>query len=188
MNTEDKINIDVFKVVTRAIAESDDLGVMANNLTQLLTGTLAIKGCTIFALNPDTKELEVLASFGLSLDYLNKGPILVNEKASRLLEGEPIVIRDVEKSDDLQYPENAKEEGIGAMVSLPINFCGEVIGALRLYHHEPWSVSAQDLDSLNVLGENIGLAMMYTRLLNTMQAITEAITELPATLNPRVSS
>jgi hypothetical protein len=49
-------------------------------------------------------------------------------------------------------------------------------------------VSAQDLDSLNVLGENIGLAMMYTRLLNTMQAITEAITELPATLNPRVSS
>jgi hypothetical protein len=58
MSSEDKINIELFKVVTRAIAESDNLGIMANHLTQLLVGALEVKACTIFALNEDTTELE----------------------------------------------------------------------------------------------------------------------------------
>ncbi len=68
MGIEDKIDIDILKVVSRAIAESNNLVVMSNHLTQLLVGTLGIKGCAIFVLNPETKELEALASFGLSID------------------------------------------------------------------------------------------------------------------------
>ena len=76
MGNPEKIDIDIFKAVNRAIAHSDDLDVLAHHLTQLLVGTLDIKGCTVFALNPETEELETLASFGLSLGYLNKGPVL----------------------------------------------------------------------------------------------------------------
>ena len=46
MSIEDKIDIDVIRVITRAIAESDNLVVMATHLTQLLVGALGIKGCT----------------------------------------------------------------------------------------------------------------------------------------------
>lgn len=183
MSAEDKINIDVFKVVTRAIAESDNLGIMANHLTQLLTATLGIKGCTMFVLNPETRELEILASFGLSMSYLNKGPIFMTESLSSLLRGEPVVIRDAETSELLQYPENAKQEGIASMISLPIYFYGQAIGALRLYHTEPWDISEQDLDSLLLLAENVGLAMMYTRLLNTLQSIREVMKDLPESVS-----
>ncbi len=182
MSTEDKINIDIFKVVTRAIAESDNLGIMANHLTQLLVGALEIKACTIFALNEDTTELEVLASFGLSINYMNKGPLLADKSIGCTLRGEAVLIRDVTETDLLQYPEDAKEEGIGAMVSLPIIFYGEAIGVLRLYHNEVWDVSERDLDSLQLLAENIGLAMMYTRLLNALQDIHETTTALPTDL------
>ncbi|MDH4012008.1 MAG: GAF domain-containing protein, partial [Desulfobacterales bacterium] len=65
MVAEDRINMDIYKVVTRAIAASDNLEDMATQLTQLLVGALGIKGSTIFVLNPDTEELEALASFGL---------------------------------------------------------------------------------------------------------------------------
>ena len=188
MGTIDKIDIDIFKVVTKAIAESDNLGIMTNHLTQLLVGALEIKGCTLFALNPETEELEVLASFGLSINYVNKGPLFVEKSIGPSLKAEPILIGDVSKTDRLQYPEDAKKEGIGAIVSLPIKFYSETIGALRLYHYEPWDISERDLDSLLLLGENIGLAMMYTRLLNSLQSIKETIKELPLNLAPLFNS
>ena len=70
MAVENKIDINIFKIVTKAIAESNDLVIMANHLTQLLVSALEIKGCTLFALNSVTKELEVLASFGMSINYI----------------------------------------------------------------------------------------------------------------------
>jgi signal transduction protein with GAF and PtsI domain len=78
----------------------------------------------------------------------------------------------------LQYPDNAKEEGIRAIVSVPVVFSGKVIGELRLYHHEAWNISERDVDSLVLLAENIGLAMTYTRLLNAMQAVKDTVNEV----------
>ena len=178
MSTREKIDIDIFKVVNRAIAQSDSLDIMATHLSQLLVGALEIKGCTIFALNLDSEELEILASFGLSLNYLNKGPVLKAKSIHNTLKGQPVVISDTSNTSMLQYPDNAKEEGIQAIVSLPIKFYGRVIGSLRLYHHEVWEVSDRDLDSLLLLAENIGLAMTYTRLLNAMQAVKDTVNEV----------
>jgi len=178
MGFEEKIDIDIFKAVTRAIAESDNLEFMTNHLTQLLVGALDLKGCSIFALNPEAGELEVLASFGLSVGYLNKGPILTKKSIAATLKGEPIVIQDVNNTNRLQYPQEAKKEGIGAIVSLPIKFYGKVIGALRLYHHEPWVVSERDLDSMLLLAEIVGLAMMYTRLLNALRDVKSTVNEV----------
>ncbi|MFO7553749.1 MAG: GAF domain-containing protein [Desulfobacterales bacterium] len=178
MVAEDRIDIDIYKVVTRAIAGSDNLEDMAIQLTRLLVGALGIKGSTIFVLNPDTKELEALASFGLSINYMNKGPILVKKSLDHQLRVEPIVIRDVTTSDRLQYPEDAKKEGIHAIVSLPISLHGKLIGVLRLYHYEQWDVSKRDLDSLMVFSENIGLALMYTRLLQALKSVKETVSEI----------
>lgn len=178
MQTEDKINIDIFKVITRAIAESDTLDTMTAHLAQLLVGALRAKGCVIFVLNPESEELEILASFGLSIGYLNKGPVLSARSISETLAGRTVMVRDVSRSDALQYPDNARQEGIAAIVSLPVSFRGKVIGALRLYHHKVWELSEQDLDSLQLLAENIGLAMMYTRLLNAMQVVKETVSEV----------
>lgn len=178
MVAEDRINMDIYKVVTRAIAASENLEDMATQLTQLLVGALGIKGSTIFVLNPATEELEALASFGLSISYMNKGPVLVKKSLDHQLIGEAIVIRDVTKTDRLQYPEDAQKEGVNAIVSLPISLHGKLIGVLRLYHYEQWDVSEQDLDSLMILSENIGLALMYTRLLQALKSIKETVDEV----------
>lgn len=178
MVAEDRINMDIYKVVTRAIAASDNLEDMATQLTQLLVGALGIKGSTIFVLNPATEELEALANFGLSINYMNKGPILVKKSLDHQLRGEPIVIRDVTRSDRLQYPEDAQKEGISAIVSLPISLHGKLIGVLRLYHYDQWDVSERDLDSLMIFTENIGLALMYTRLLQALKSVKETVDEV----------
>ena len=178
MPVEEMIDIDLFKVVFRAMAQSDDLEIMTNHLTQLLVAALKIKGSTIFALNPETEELEVLASFGLSMKYLNKGPLLTGKSISATLKGEPVVVRDVNKTNRLQYPDDAKNEGIGAIVSVPIIFNDKVIGALRLYHRVAWEISEKDIDSLLILAQNIGLAMTYTRILNALQTIRSTVVDM----------
>jgi signal transduction protein with GAF and PtsI domain len=178
MSGQVKIDIDLFKVVFKAMAQSDNLEIMANHLTQLLVAALEIKGCTIFALNPESEELEVLASFGLSMGYVNKGPVLTRKSIPETSSAKPTVIRDVRDSERLQYPEDAAREGIGAIVSIPIMFYGKVVGALRLYHQEAWNISDEDVDSLQVLAENIGLAMTYTRVLKALRTIRYTVDDI----------
>ena len=115
MGMEEKLDIDLFKVVTRAIAQSDNLDLMTDHLSQLLVAALEIKGCSIFALNHETEELEILGSFGLSVNYVNKGPVLTAKSIARTVKGEPIVVSDITRSDLLQYPQEAKAEGVRAI-------------------------------------------------------------------------
>lgn len=178
MATEEKIDIHMFKAVTRAISRSADIEMMAGHLSQLLVGTLELKGCAIFILNPDDDELEVLGSSGLSIGYMNKGPILYAKSIRNTFEGSPVIIRNIEDSDLLQYPEAALKEGIGAIVSLPISFYGKTIGALRLYHAKVWDISERDVDSLLLLAEIVGLAMMYTRLVATVRTVQDTVNEV----------
>lgn len=178
MSNADKIDIDIFKVVTRAIAESDNLGIMTDHLAQLLVGALDIKACSLFAFNKQTEELEILGSFGLSIDYINKGPLLADKSIGCLLKKEAMVVGDVTRTDLLQYPEAAEKEGVAAIVSVPIIFLGKAIGTLRLYHHQVWDVSQRDLDSLFLLAETIGLAMGYTRLRNTLNSVNGILKDL----------
>lgn len=177
MRTEEKIDIDLFKTVTRAIARAESLDAMSTYLAQLLVAALGIKGCSVFALNPATAELEIVGSFGLSVGYLNKGPLISKKSFAANVKGKPVVIADIEKSKALQYPRAARAEGIRAIVSLPVKLQGQVIGALRLYHHEAWNLSRRDLDSLGVLADMVGLAMAYTRLGVALQAVREAVAE-----------
>nr|MDJ0874817.1 GAF domain-containing protein [Desulfobacterales bacterium] len=94
----------------------------------------------------------------------NRSIMSVNKKKA-------VVVRDVKQSDQLQYPEDAIQEGIGAIVAVPVTFSGRVIGVLRLYHSTVWDISDRDLDSLFVLTEIIGLAMMYARMHNAISDV-----------------
>ena len=178
MAAKDKIDIGIFKTVIRIIAQPDNLETMGNRLTNLLVSALDIKGTTIFVLNPETEELEILASFGLSINFINKGPVIATRSIGWASDREPIVISDITKSNRLQYPEHLKEEGIAAIVSIPIIFHGKIIGALRLYHYEVWDISGQDLDSLSAIAENIGMAMLYSRILNALLSVKNAVDDV----------
>jgi transcriptional regulator with GAF, ATPase, and Fis domain len=182
MADEDRITMDTFKIVTKAIAESEDLEIMAGHICQLLIATLQLKGSSLFLLNARTGELDRLASFGLSTQYLAKGPILAGKSVGSVVKGKPVIIRDVADDDRVQYPEAAAREGIATIVSVPIFFLRQVIGCLRLYHSERWDISETDVDTLHILAENIGLAMRYTRLLNVVRSLGEELRSLPGDL------
>ena len=180
MADKNKIDLDIFKLVFEVITQSDNVHTMSNQLTQILVGGLGIMGATIFVLNPELEELEMLASSGLSINYINKGPILVDKSIKLPQNREPVIINDITTGDRLQYPEKAEAEGIRAIVSLPITQRGKIVGALRLYHSAVWNISETDIDYLQVLAQNIGIALMYFRLANALRDVKETVNDIHA--------
>jgi GAF domain-containing protein len=178
MAEQSKINLEIYKLFVNTVADAGGIDLMAKQLSQVLVGTLGIKGATLFVLDPETEELEILASAGLSIHYVNKGPVLVDKSINLGANREPVVISDTEASDRLQYPEKAREEGIRAIVSLPVSIRGRIIGALRLYHSEPWEASEKDLDYLKALAKTIGISLMYFRVSNAIGRVKETVNDI----------
>jgi signal transduction protein with GAF and PtsI domain len=178
MCQENTINYEIFKVVKSAVQSASSMEDMGNALVQLLTGALTIKGCTLFVANPEKKELEIFTTFGLSPGYLGKGAISSRRSIAAIYNQEPVVIKDTAATDLLQYPQEAQDEGIKSIVSLPVVFSGKVLGALRLYSHDSWAVSDADLEILMLFADHVGMAMMYTRLLNALRRIKQTVDDV----------
>ncbi|WP_020586748.1 GAF domain-containing protein [Desulfobacter curvatus] len=178
MSLQNKIDLDTYKLIIETLTKSDDLTVMGSQLTSLLIGATGAKGASLFILNTEKEELEILATEGLSSDYVNKGPILIDQSIKHESNQNPVIIKDTQKSDILQYPEKALDEGVRSIVSLPINIRGKVIGALRIYHSTVLDLSEADLSFLQVLTHNVGMALMYFRLSTTVLEIKESVNEI----------
>lgn len=179
MSSRNKIDHESLRVLCQALGAASSLEVLADNINGLLAATLGIKGSGIFVLNPKTRELELISSFGLTTTYLYKGPVIADKSMAQAMEGESIIISDITKDKRIQYPDDAIKEGIRSMISMPMLSNREVIGVLRLYHDQPWDLTEHDHDVLLLLAENIGLALRYTRVLNALQAIGDIVNSLP---------
>lgn len=178
MTQENKISPELFQFFLQSISSANDLDEMADRLTQLLVGSLGIKGASIFILNPELEALELVSNAGLSLDYVNKGPILVGKSIKIGSNREPVIIPDTAASDRLQYPEKAQQEGVRAIVSYPIVVRAKLIGSLRLYHSERWEISADDLRLVDALSQTVGLALLCYRLASAVGNIKETVNDI----------
>ncbi|GAB6145770.1 GAF domain-containing protein [Desulfocicer niacini] len=178
MSSHNKIDLDIYQFILETVTSSNTLDAMSNQLIQLLIGSMKVKGATLFVLNAMEGELEIVATQGLSADYLNKGPILVDKSIEIPSNRETVIIPDTHASDKLQYPEKAKQEGIRAIVSLPINVKGKTIGALRLYHSEVWTITPLEKSLLELLALNLGMALKYFRLITTVESIRETLADV----------
>ena len=178
MNASDKINLEVYRLFVRVISEAETIEAMGDQLGQLMVGTLGIQGAALYILDPEKEQLTLLSSAGLSNDYIQKGPLLVDPNVRLRANREPVIVSDVQKSPQLQYPEAAQAEGVRAMISCPVVMRSKIIGALRLYHFEPWEASAGELDFLELLTRHIGMALMYFRVVRSISETKETVDDV----------
>lgn len=153
------INYETFIKISNAISHSKEPEEVALMTVEEIKKALDIKGCALFLLDHKTQELEVAASYGLSEEYLNKGPVSVLHSIAESLKDGPVAIFDVADDPRLQYPEEAKKEGIASILSVPIHLHGKLLGALRVYSAEPWEFSLSDVNFVNGLAQIAGMAV-----------------------------
>jgi signal transduction histidine kinase len=104
-----------------------------DTMVKTVTEALEAKGCSIMLLSPDRKALLRTAAYGLSDQYLRKGPLSADKSVAQALEGKPVAILNAAEDERVQYREQAKQEGIASMLSAPILLKGDVVGVIRVY-------------------------------------------------------
>ena len=150
--------------VTRAISASKDPEEVVLMTAESVKSALGVKGCSIFLINKKNDQLELAASYGLSEQYLKKGPVNYMQSIRESLEESPVAIYDVTDDPRIQYPEEAKKEGIASILAVPIIVHGKVIGALRVYTAEPWDFDLRDVNLVQAVSQICGMAIDACRL------------------------
>ncbi|MCF8037481.1 MAG: GAF domain-containing protein [Desulfobacteraceae bacterium] len=160
---QQNMNYETLLKVASAISHSKDPEEVVLLAVESITRALDVKGSAVLLINRDSKELEVAASFGLSEEYINKGPLSAMKSIAESLEQGPVAISDVSDDPRIQYPGAAQKEGIASILSVPIMIGGHTIGALRVYTAEPWEFTMEDVNFVQAVGSITGMAIDMAR-------------------------
>ena len=125
---------------------------------------MSAKGASILLIARKTNQLELRASFGLSEQFVHKGPIKIDKSISDCLSGKEVIIEDPESDKRLQYPEAVKKEGIESIICVPVRMKDRVIGTLRIYTAYRYKTIQEDLEFLDILADFGGVAIENARL------------------------
>ncbi len=160
--------LQIFKAVCKKINSSLDIGEVLNSITESTVSALHVKGCAIFLLDREMKKLRIGASFGLSETYTNKGPVDSEKSIVATLNGEWAMVQDAKNDPRIQYRDEAGQEGIASILSVPMSVKGTIIGVLRIYTSEPRHFSDIENEFISGLAEigSIGIenARIYDHL------------------------
>ena len=178
------INYETLIRLTKTIPKLRDPEAIVLVTTEGVTHTLKVKGCSLFLFSPMSEELRLAGSYGLSQEYLEKGPISsMRSIASSLRDKQPVAVFDVSDDPRIQYQEAAVKEGISSMLSVPMIIGDKIIGCMRVYTSVPWEVTPDDLNFVQAVAQIVGMALEMCRI---TQGYRDSIEILKIMRDPRI--
>lgn len=171
----------LFKGVCKQINASLELPEVLHSITENAAMILGAKGCGIFLLDPKNNRLNLSASYGLSREYIEKGPLDAEKSMADCLSGKTVLVHDAANDPRIQYREEAKREGVGSILSMPMAVRDRVIGVLRIYTATPTEFSEFESEFISGLAEigAIGIenARMYHHLKGDYEKLVSDVTQ-----------
>jgi GAF domain-containing protein len=160
--TEQKTQLDYFKAIHeigKAINTTYDLDQILNLIVTRLPAVMNLKAATIRLIEEHKGTLALKASYGLSQEYLERGPLDEELATYYVREGEPVVIPDATEDMHTIYHTEAEAEGVRGILAVPILIQDEIIGILRLLSSEVRYFSATDISFAMGIAEQGGIAI-----------------------------
>jgi phosphoserine phosphatase RsbU/P len=144
-----------------------DLQDVLDLVTRTVVQVLKAKACTIRLLNQERGELVIQAVAGLSVEYLNKGPILLSESVidREVIETlKPVFIADLRSDPRVLYPAEADHEGIVSGLCAPLVYKGRPEGVIRVYTSDKREFDWFEASLLQAIASNAASAIVNARL------------------------
>jgi DNA-binding response OmpR family regulator len=172
----DKDIVDTFSQAEKAISGSLDLKEILQLICTSMVKLLKLRGSALLLYNKKARTLDLVQSRGLSKEYLDKGAIKVSDALDEFLEaGEPVLIEESEFDGRLQYPEEARQEGIAGILSIPLRVKDASLGVVRLYSGDKKSFDEGELEILKKFAEQAARAlenaMSYERVRSDVEGL-----------------
>jgi len=177
------INYESLVRITRYLSSLRDPEEIVLVAVEGVSNALKVKGCTLFLFDRKEKELSLAGSYGISQEYLEKGPVsALKSIASSLEDGQPVAIYDVNDDPRIQYPEAARKEGIASILAVPMIFGERTIGSLRVYTTDTWEFGLNDVNFVQAVAQVVGMALEMCRI---NKGYKESIEILKSMRDPR---
>jgi GAF domain-containing protein len=156
-----------------ALNESQVVDALLSHIVTALQG----KGALLRLLNPEGDELLPAGAVGLSVQYLQKGPVKLASSHidRRVLDGEVVIVPDVTLEPGFQYPEAADEEGLRGLVAVPLLVRTRAIGVIRVYLNDVANLQPEDVLLLDTLADIGALTLEKMHMQSGLLRIAEAL-------------
>jgi transcriptional regulator with GAF, ATPase, and Fis domain len=164
-----------FVTIVTAISSTLDLKQVMGLMTKKLVEVIGLKGAAVRLLNPVERTLNLLASFGLSQSYIRKGTVAADKSLRESMEGKLVIVRNAPEDPRIQYRQQAREEGIGTIVSVPLILKGLTIGVLRLYTSEPREFSTKEICFAKAVADIGAIAIENARMYEALMKEYESV-------------
>ncbi|NOZ69378.1 MAG: GAF domain-containing protein [Deferribacteres bacterium] len=161
--SREKEYLRVFEEITKAVSSTLNLREVLNMIVRKIPEVMGLKGSSLRLLNRETRQLELVAYYGLSEKYANKGPVACDASIDDALAGKTVSEYDITEHRDSIYYKEAVEEGIRTILSIPMRFQNEVMGVLRLYTTRPRKYSEEDLRFMSAIAEQTAIAIVNAK-------------------------
>ena len=161
--------------VSKAINSALDVKKVLQLLVKTASTALDIKAAAVRLLDDKRQQMELVAFYGLSERYINKGPVTADKSIAEAMLGKAVSIYDVGLDNRATYPKEAAEEGIKSILSVPISLKGNVIGVLRIYTAEHRDFTDDEITFISSLAEQAALAMENARMFQKLKGEYEEL-------------
>jgi putative nucleotidyltransferase with HDIG domain len=170
---------EVLARIGRAMHESASERQVLDRIVLSVAEAFGAVGCTLRILDPEMEGLRLQAAAGLSEEYLDKGPVAADRSLSEVYEEGPVVIRDIETDPRVQYPEEARREGIASIIGLPFEIIGGTRMVLRIFFDRELDIGQEDLKYLQHIAQQSAIAIRYSllqsRYFGSFRSVSSAI-------------
>ncbi len=152
---------------TKLLTSPMELKQVLEIVVKTVTESLDLDAAGLRLLDPDTGELALMATYGLSDVYKNKGPVTASESElnMRALSGEPIIVPDMQTNPNFKrYHNEILREGIVSSLSIGLIYRNKGVGILRLYSFSKRQFPKSDISLAKTIASQSAVAIVNARL------------------------
>jgi signal transduction histidine kinase len=163
--------------VSRTINSTLNLDEALRAITREACELMRARVCSLMMLDEKHEWLDLRASYGAGRAYLKKPRLSVDESLLGVVvrRKKPMQVPNVQASTRYQNVEVARKEGLVSLLSVPLLFAGEAIGALSVYTGRPYNFSNEEIRILSALAELSAIAIEKARLYERIVDVEEQL-------------
>ena len=163
--------------VSRTINSTLNLDEALRAITREACDLMRARMCSLLMLDENREWLDLRASHGAGRAYVKKPRVSVEESLLGVVvrRKKPLQVANVQASTRYQNVDVARREGLVSLLSVPLLFAGQAIGALNVYTGRPYNFSNEEIRILGALAELSAIAIEKARLYERIVDVEEQL-------------
>jgi signal transduction histidine kinase len=163
--------------VSRTINSTLNLDEALRAITKEACELMRARMCSLMLLDESREWLDLRASYGAGDAYIKKPRLSADDSLIGVVvrRKKPLQVANVQTDTRYQNVELARRESLVSLLSVPLIFAGQSIGALSVYTARPYSFSNEEIKILSALAELSAIAIEKARLYERVVDVEEQL-------------